>query len=77
MVADSITELARMADEVIHKYFPQPAGKIPYGVSGKILNSQPGAFALRSLAEKLHWPVELNFLTTSPIEGVRRLLMKA
>ncbi len=77
VVADSITDLARLADTVIHKYFPQPTGKIPCGVSGRILNSTAGNFALRSLAEKLAWPVELNFITTSPIEGVRRLLMKA
>jgi len=38
------------------------------------LNSKPAAFALRSLASKLNWPVELRFLDTAPIEGVRRLL---
>ena len=76
VVADSITELARLADGVIHKYFPQPTGKIPCGVSGRILNSTAGVFALRSLANKLDWNVELNFITTPPIEGVRRLLAK-
>jgi hypothetical protein len=34
----------------------------------------PAAFALRSLATKLRWPVRLEFITTPPIEGVRRLL---
>ena len=76
VVADSLTELARLADGVIHKYFPQPPAKIPCGVSGRILNSPPGAYAVRSLANKLDWPVELHFITTPPIEGVRRLLMK-
>jgi N-acetylglucosamine kinase-like BadF-type ATPase len=75
VVADSITELARLADGVIHKYFPNATTKLPCGVSGKILNSVSGAFALRSLANKLNWPVELNFITTPPIEGVRRLLL--
>lgn len=76
VLADSITELARQADTVIHRHFPQAAGKIPCGISGKILNTVPGAFALRSLANKLAWPAELNFITTAPIEGVRRLLLK-
>jgi len=42
---------------------------------GRILNSVPAAFALRSLAAKLCWPVTLNFLTESPTEGMRRLLL--
>ena len=77
VVADSITELARLADGVIHKYFPGTTAKIPCGISGRILNSAAGVFALRSLADKLAWSAELNFITTPPIEGVRRLLMKS
>lgn len=73
-VADSVTDLARLADLVIHKLFPKQTTPVPCGVSGRILNSVPAAFALRSLAAKLRWPVQLEFLTTSPIEGVRRLL---
>jgi len=76
VVADSITELARQADSVLHRLFPRPAGKLPCGVSGRVLNSVPAAFALRSLASKLNWPVELRFIDTPPIEGVRRLLAK-
>ena len=75
VVADSITELARLADDVLHRYFPGTTEKLPCGVSGRILNSVPGVYALRSLANKLNWPVELNFITTPPIEGVRRLLL--
>lgn len=75
VVADSLTELARLADGVLQKYFPGATAKLPCGVSGRILNSVAGAFALRSLANKLNWPVELNFITTPPIEGVRRLLL--
>jgi len=81
VVADSVTDLARLADQVIHRLFPTgsatgPSGPLPCGVSGRILNSVPAAFALRSLAGKLRWPVNLNFITESPIEGVRRLLAK-
>ena len=76
VLADSITELARLVDEVIHQHFPAPATPLPCGISGRILNSQPAVFALRSLASKLHWPVTLQYITTAPIEGVRRLLVK-
>ncbi len=76
VVADSITDLARQVDQVIHRHFPQPTTKFPCGVSGRILNSEPAAFALRSLASKLQWPVELHFMDTPPIEGVRRLLAR-
>jgi glucosamine kinase len=75
VVADSITDLARQADTVIHRLFPRSAAQLPCGVSGRILNSPPAAFALRSLAGKLNWPVELRFIDTAPIEGVRRLLL--
>ncbi len=76
VVADSITDLARLADTVIHRHFPSPTTKLPCGVSGRVLNSVPAAFALRSLASKLYWPVELRFIDTSPIEGVKRILSK-
>ena len=75
VLADSITELARLADQVIHRLFPKPATRLPCGVSGRVLNSPASAFALRSLASKLSWPVELRFVDTAPIEGVRRLLL--
>jgi hypothetical protein len=103
VVADSVTELARLADQVIHQLFSlasenppvrkeeaetpsglrsqvsgfSPPALIPCGVSGRILNSVPAAFALRSLAAKLRWAVKLEFITTPPSEGVRRLLAKA
>ncbi len=76
VLADSITDLARLADDIIHRLFPKSAVLVPCGVSGRILNSAPAAFALRSLASKLNWPVTLNFIATAPIEGVRRLLAK-
>jgi len=77
VVADSVTDLARLADQVIHRLFPAPTAPLPCGVSGRILNSVPAAFALRSLAAKLRWPVALHFITESPAEGVRRLLVKS
>lgn len=77
VVADSVTDLARLADQVIHRLFPAPPAKLPCGISGRILNSAPAAFALRSLASKLNWPVALHFIETPPIEGVRRLLLAA
>lgn len=77
VVADSLTELARQADSVIHRLFPRPAGPLPCGISGRILNSEPGRYVMQSLASKLHWPVALQFIDTAPIEGVRRLLAKS
>jgi glucosamine kinase len=76
VIADSITEYARLADEVIQRIFPRPSASLLCGVSGRILNSVPAVFALRSLASKLRWPVELHFIATPPSEGVRRLLVK-
>jgi N-acetylglucosamine kinase-like BadF-type ATPase len=75
VLADSITDLARQTDELLHRLFPDPLQPLPCGASGKILNTEPAAFALRSLASKLNWPVDLRFIETSPIEGVRRLLL--
>ncbi|WP_438480787.1 N-acetylglucosamine kinase [Oleiharenicola lentus] len=76
VVADSITDFARQADAVIQRLFPNQTTRVPCGVSGRILNSEPAAFVLRSLANKLKWPVVLQFIETAPIEGVRRLLAK-
>ncbi len=75
-VADSVTDLARLADQVIHRLFPSPTLPPPCGISGRILNSAPAAAVLRSLAGKLVWPVKLSFIAQPPIEGVRRLLAK-
>lgn len=77
VVADSVTDLARLADQVIRQLFPAAAEPVPCGVSGRILNSIPAALALRSLAMQLRWSVKLEFITTAPIEGVRRLLVAA
>lgn len=77
VLTDSLGDLARLADGVIHRVFPQSATHLPCGVSGRLLNSPPAAAILRSLAGKLNWPVALRFIDTAPIEGVRRLLLKS
>lgn len=77
VLIDSLTDLARLADGVIHRLFPHAPDKLPCGVSGRILNSDLAVATLRSLAGERHWPVELHFLNTPPIEGVRRLLLKS
>lgn len=74
-VTDSVTDLVRLADRVVHQLFPAPAAPVPCGISGRVLNSAPAAAVVRSLADKLRWPVALAFITTPPIEGVRRLLV--
>ena len=76
VLTDSLTALARQADTVIHQHFPGVSTRRPCGVSGRILNSMPAGLIIRSLADKLSWPVELRFIDTAPIEGVRRLLSK-
>ena len=77
VVADSVADFARQADGVIQRLFPARSGAaVPCGVSGRILASEPAAYVLRSLADKLNWPVELRFIDTAPIEGVRRLLVR-
>ena len=77
VVVDSVTDLARLADRVIHRLFPSPTLPPPCGISGRILNSAPAGTVLRALAGKLVWPVKLSFIAKPPIEGVRRLLLAA
>jgi len=71
-LTESLTELVEQARLVTVKLFGTTT--VPCGVSGPILNSEPAGFALKALAATHRWPVELNFITTLPIEGVRRLL---
>jgi glucosamine kinase len=70
----SLGELVEQARLVTAKLF---AGTIvPCGVSGALLNAAPAMAALRSLVTHPRWPVEFNFITAPPIEGVRRLLAR-
>lgn len=75
VVTDSVTAFAHQADDVIRRLFPRPPGKLPCGVTGRILNRVPAAAVLRSLAGKWNWPVELRFIAAAPIEGVKRMLL--
>lgn len=74
-LTESLTELVGLARLVSAKLFG--ANVVPCGVSGAILNSESAGFALKALVATHRWPVTLNFFTTPPIEGVRRLLAKA
>ncbi len=74
-VACTVTDLVEHARLVTTKLFGTAV--VPCGVSGAILNSPPAIYALKSLAETHAWPVDLHFITEPPIEGVRRLLVKA
>lgn len=74
-VASSVAALLDQADRVLRRHFAGATGKIPCGVSGKILNHERVANVLRIQAGHLVPAVELNFIATPPIEGVRRLLL--
>lgn len=76
VVSNSVGGLVQQADQLISRLFPNPAGKFPCGVSGRILNSAVTANVLRTAVDRLNWPVELHFMDTPPIEGVKRLLAK-
>lgn len=71
----TLAELVGQARLVTTKLFGDAI--VPCGVSGAILNSAPSVAALQGLAATHRWPVTLNFITTPPIEGVRRLLAKS
>jgi glucosamine kinase len=73
-LTETLTELVGQARLVTAKLFP--GSTVPCGVSGAILNRDPAPAALKALVAAPPWPVELNFITAPPIEGVRRLLGK-
>jgi N-acetylglucosamine kinase-like BadF-type ATPase len=73
-LTETLTELVGQARLVTTKLFGGTF--VPCGVSGPILNSDAARFALEALVATHRWPVELRFITTPPIEGVRRLLAK-
>ena len=47
------------------------------GLSGAILNHEASVYALHALAENHAWAVRFRPVTEPPIEGVRRLLLRA
>ena len=71
----SLADLAQQAELVLAKLFPGRTG-IPCGICGSILNRASVATQVRELAAARRWPVKLHFITDSPIEGVRRLLLR-
>lgn len=73
-LTETLTELVGQARLVTAKLFPGLV--VPCGVSGPILNREPAPAALQALVAAQPWAVELNFITTPPIEGVRRLLAR-
>ena len=71
----SLADLAQQAELVLAKLFPGRTG-IPCGICGSILTRASVATQVRELAAARRWPVKLHFITDSPIEGVRRLLLR-
>lgn len=78
IIAESLAELARLADAVLARLFPAARTEtpVPLGVSGKLLNETPCFQTLRTVAAEHSWPVQLLPVTEPPIEGVRRLLLR-
>jgi hypothetical protein len=73
IVAESTGELLALARSVVTKLFPAtPPKSLPAGLSGPILTHPVIIAALTSRAALRLAPVE-----GTPIEGVRRLLMRA
>jgi N-acetylglucosamine kinase-like BadF-type ATPase len=79
IVAESVAGLAELVDAVLQRAFPRTTVSTPLrcGVSGTLLNQPPCLQALRAVAASHGWPVQLQPIVESPIEGVRRLLMRS
>jgi len=78
VIIEGVNELAGLVDSMIEKHFWRAMADAPVvcGVSGAILNRPPCHEALRAVAAARAWPVRLEPITASPIEGVRRLLVR-
>jgi len=74
-LAESLTELVALGRLVTARLFD--GSPVTCGVSGAILNHEVTASTLRTVAANPAWPVNLHFITDSPIEGVRRLLLRS
>ena len=68
----TLSELVGQARLVTAKLFGEST--VPCGLSGALLIAAPSVATLKDLVAAQRWPVTLNFITTPPIEGVRRLL---
>jgi N-acetylglucosamine kinase-like BadF-type ATPase len=76
IIAESIAELADLADRVLRRLFPlaSKGSPVPFGVSGRLLTSPSALPAIRAHVAEYSWPVRLQPIADPPIEGVRRLL---
>ena len=73
VLIESATELLDLATHVAAKLFPDtPFAEIPTGLSGALLTHATVLAALRPRT-----PLPLTPITEAPIEGVRRLLLRA
>ena len=74
VLIESLTGLVEQGEVVTARLFGTQAATC--GVSGAILNHPAAASTLRNLVGARNWAVSLQFITATPIEGVRRLLVK-
>ncbi len=74
ILTTALAELVGQARLVTTRLFGDAT--VPCGVSGALLNTALAVATLKDLVADHRWPVTLNFITTPPIEGVRRLLAK-
>ena len=74
VLIESLTDLVEQGEVVTAHLFGTHAATC--GVSGAILNHPAAASTLRNLVGARNWAVSLQFITATPIEGVRRLLVK-
>jgi len=74
VLVESLTGLIEQGEVVTARLFGHQAATC--GVSGAILNHPAAAATLRSLVGARNWAVSLSFITATPIEGVRRLLVR-
>ena len=73
VLVESATELLDLATQVAAKLFPAtPPAQIPTGLSGALLTHDTVLATLRART-----PLPLAPITEAPIEGVRRLLLRA
>lgn len=74
VLIESLTGLIEQGEVVTARLFGIQSTTC--GVSGAILNHPAAAATLRNLVASRGWAVSLNFVTATPIEGVRRLLTR-
>lgn len=73
-LVESLSGLVEQGQVVTARLFGTQT--VTCGVSGAILNHPAAAAVLRQLVAARSWAVTLEFITATPIEGVRRLLVR-